>query len=536
MSHAEPPRAAGGASGEGDEPPKMHILIVEDERESREGLRAMLLRLAPAARTWTAACGDEALELLSGHPVDLIFLDIRMPGMDGLTLLGEIRRRAPSVAVAILSAYDQFSYAQRAIRLGAIDYITKPYTEQAIRQVVERVRAEMEPDGAEKAALSPLDFSSLMANPAMYAEVLASRLNLTVDAKLPGRLYLLRVLPEGEALLQEAQRKIMAWLLHKIEALMPPDGRALLLESEGMFPLAVFSGEAALDRDALMRCFEEARARFGARVCCAAGAPEADMLRGIRPSLAHCKALMEYAFYLSAPCVISDGELLTDAKKRVDRALLEDVRSHIFRGDPEAAARAVDAVRREVSAPPYMPVQRLLYTLHAEWVSMAGAAKLQEALHMELVERASAAAQRSRDADAFFSAYRALAANLAQAVRELSAHASSAPIERCLDYLSEHFSDPQLTQEAMARRLHFSAGYFGNLFKQAQGESFVRYLNRLRIHKAQELLASSDLRVYEVAEQTGFANVNYFIRVFNQHTQMSPNRYRMLYAARRDDK
>ena len=64
----------------------------------------------------------------------------------------------------------------------------------------------------------------------------------------------------------------------------------------------------------------------------------------------------------------------------------------------------------------------------------------------------------------------------------------------------------------------------------------MRYLNRLRISKAQELLAASDLRVYEVAEQTGFANVNYFIRVFNQHTQMSPNRYRMLYAARRDEK
>lgn len=512
----------------------MHIMIVEDERESREGLRAMLRRLEPAAQAWTAACGNDALKLLADRPIDLIFLDIRMPGMDGLTLLGEIRRRAPSVAVAILSAYDQFSYAQKAIRLGAIDYITKPYTEQAIRQVVERVQERLEPGGGERAAFLPLDSSSLMTNPAMFTQVLAGRLNLPAEAKLSGRLYVFRVLSEGAALSQQAQRQVMAWLLERIEALLPRGVRTLLLEGEGMFPLAVFSGETPLQRDALMRCLKEARARFGARICCAAGAPEADMLRSIRASLAHCKALLEYSFYLTAPCVIADGELQTDAKKQVDRGLLEELRSHVFRGDPEAAASAVDTMRREASAPPYMPVQRLLYTLHAEWVNMADAAKLQDAQHMELAERAAAASQRSRDIDAFFSAYCALAVELAQAVRELSTHAASAPVERCLDYLSEHFSDPQLTQEAMARRLHFSAGYFGNLFKQARGESFVRYLNRLRIRKAQELLASSDLKVYEVAEQTGFANVNYFIRVFNQHTQMSPNRYRMLYAARRD--
>ncbi|WP_102413193.1 response regulator [Beduinella massiliensis] len=514
----------------------MHIMIVEDERESREGLGAMLLRLAPTAQTWLAACGDEAMRLLADHPVDLIFLDIRMPGMDGLTLLGEIRRRAPSVAVAILSAYDQFSYAQKAIRLGAIDYITKPYTEQAIRQVVERVQEGMEPGGQGNAIFLPLDFSGLMTNPAMCAQVLAGRLNLPSDAKLPGRLYLFRITPEGEALSQETQRKIMAWLLREIEALLPPEGRALLLESEGMYPLAVFSREAPVEQEALACRLEEARARFGARICCAAGAPEADLLRSIRASLAHCKALLEYSFYLPPPCVIADGGLQTDAGKRVNRGLLEEMRSSVFRGDPAAAACAVEAVRREAQTPPYMPVQRLLYTLHAEWVNMADAAKLQDAQHMELAERAAAASQRSRDIDAFFSAYCALAVELAQAVRELSAHAASAPIERCLAYLSEHFSDPQLTQEAMARKLHFSAGYFGNLFKQAQGESFVRYLNRLRISKAQELLAASDLRVYEVAEQTGFANVNYFIRVFNQHTQMSPNRYRMLYAARRDEK
>lgn len=159
---------------------------------------------------------------------------------------------------------------------GAIDYITKPYTEQAIRQVVERVQEGMEPGGQGNAIFLPLDFSGLMTNPAMCAQVLAGRLNLPSDAKLPGRLYLFRITPEGEALSQETQRKIMAWLLREIEALLPPEGRALLLESEGMYPLAVFSREAPVEQEALACRLEEARARFGARICCAAGAPEAD--------------------------------------------------------------------------------------------------------------------------------------------------------------------------------------------------------------------------------------------------------------------
>lgn len=328
----------------------------------------------------------------------------------------------------------------------------------------------------------------------------------------------------------------MAWLLREIEALLPPEGRALLLESEGMYPLAVFSREAPVEQEALACRLEEARARFGARICCAAGAPEADLLRSIRASLAHCKALLEYSFYLPPPCVIADGGLQTDAGKRVNRGLLEEMRSSVFRGDPAAAACAVEAVRREAQTPPYMPVQRLLYTLHAEWVNMADAAKLQDAQHMELAERAAAASQRSPG-------YRRVLFRVLRARRGARAGGARAV---CARRKRPHRALPGLFERAlqrsavdpggMARKLHFSAGYFGNLFKQAQGESFVRYLNRLRISKAQELLATSDLRVYEVAEQTGFANVNYFIRVFNQHTQMSPNRYRMLYAARRDEK
>lgn len=101
----------------------MRVIIVEDEWESREGLIAVLRMIDPALQIAGASNAEDGLSLLDEQAPDLVFLDIRMPGMNGLDMLEQIRRRFGDVCVVILSAYDHFPYAQRAIRLGVFDYI-----------------------------------------------------------------------------------------------------------------------------------------------------------------------------------------------------------------------------------------------------------------------------------------------------------------------------------------------------------------------------------------------------------------------------
>lgn len=106
----------------------MHsILLVEDERWVRTALRKTIEKTGLAFRViHEITNGVEAVDWLNDHAVDLMLTDIRMPVMDGLALMEEIRRRKIGTDVVIVSGHDDFAYAQRAIRSGAFDYMLKP--------------------------------------------------------------------------------------------------------------------------------------------------------------------------------------------------------------------------------------------------------------------------------------------------------------------------------------------------------------------------------------------------------------------------
>jgi len=109
------------------------ILVADDERSIRLVLKKFLQ--SSGHQVVEAADGEEALKVLEGGEVDLAFLDIKMPKMTGLELIG----RAQGTPVVILTAYGTMDYTVRAIEMGAVDYITKPFSFEEISEVLERV-------------------------------------------------------------------------------------------------------------------------------------------------------------------------------------------------------------------------------------------------------------------------------------------------------------------------------------------------------------------------------------------------------------
>ena len=112
-----------------------HILVVDDERGPRESLNAIFNREYDVSLT---ASADEALVRLAKSPVDLALLDVRMPGKDGLTLLKEIRELDPDLPVIMISAGTEVRPAVEAMRVGAFDYVTKPFDVVEIQRLVAR--------------------------------------------------------------------------------------------------------------------------------------------------------------------------------------------------------------------------------------------------------------------------------------------------------------------------------------------------------------------------------------------------------------
>ncbi|GJM69155.1 hypothetical protein HMSSN036_13710 [Paenibacillus macerans] len=120
----------------------LNILVVDDEPKHRKGLSRMLQGLNPKCNIFHARDGAEALESISVHPVDLVFTDIQMPVMGGLEFMEHLARRGGNESVIIMSAYSEFAYAQRALQLGACDYLLKPVEEHKIAPLLAKAEQQ----------------------------------------------------------------------------------------------------------------------------------------------------------------------------------------------------------------------------------------------------------------------------------------------------------------------------------------------------------------------------------------------------------
>ncbi len=111
------------------------VLVVDDEHGVRESLRMVLKERYDVA---TAATGREALERIDREPLDVVLLDILMPGMDGLEVLEQIKQRPLNLPVIMLTATKTVKTAVKAMKLGASDYVTKPFDVEELQLIVER--------------------------------------------------------------------------------------------------------------------------------------------------------------------------------------------------------------------------------------------------------------------------------------------------------------------------------------------------------------------------------------------------------------
>jgi len=116
---------------------KMSIMVVDDEEIVRESLSQWFKKYGHVVGT--ASSGFEALDKLEKHPFQLLFVDIKMPGMDGIELLEKVKTEYPDSMVVIITAYGSIESAVKAMRIGASDYLLKPFKPDQLSLVMERI-------------------------------------------------------------------------------------------------------------------------------------------------------------------------------------------------------------------------------------------------------------------------------------------------------------------------------------------------------------------------------------------------------------
>ncbi len=128
-------------------PEKQQVLIVDDEPNLRKILSAQLSR--DGYDVLTAEDGEQGLQILKEHHIDLVVTDLKMPKVDGMSLMREALREDPELPIVMITAHGTVDTAVEALKLGAFDYLTKPFDKDEVRQIVAKALKVRQLAGAE---------------------------------------------------------------------------------------------------------------------------------------------------------------------------------------------------------------------------------------------------------------------------------------------------------------------------------------------------------------------------------------------------
>lgn len=501
------------------------ILIVDDEKAIRENLsKAIPFEKYGFCICGTAANGAEALELLPILTPDLILLDVCMPVMDGLGFLKELKRsKHGDTIVIMLSGYSDFDYAKKAMRYGAKGYVTKPVDEEILPLLSEmktelmknkhqKIRTIMQED----LKLLNMLYNGKSWNRSIFSKyILMHCVILSADADLKEenpysivQKCMEDILKEYDNCLFRTKGSILTYLIPK-EIFDYYNGSQ---ETFAKHLLYLLRGEKLycsllLDKE----IFENSESAFR------------------EDYNTNLYSMMTDVFYGKYGLIDIS---LRGKKARSERLTCEEHYMELFKKyllelDKGAIMREFNILleeikKRHLRIEYVQEINFRIYYLLANIVSAESANSQEEPIlyppeWLDYIYFST------------FDKWKVLQLNqIEEAFHYIESRRSIASLGVCgntIEYVHRHFREP-ITLQQVAENFYMNAAYLGQVFQKATGESFKKYVNRLRITEAKRLLKQTDGLVYEIAEQVGYMESKYFIEKFITQVGMSPSEYR----------
>ncbi len=511
----------------------MHtILIVDDDVAYRYAVRALLGRIEGKYEFLPDAInGRHALEIMRERSPDVIITDISMPEMNGVELIKAVKSSVPGIKILALSAYDDFAFVKDALKSGAEDYILKYEIEETdIGGMLDSICAKIDEERMErKSALAEELRRTLRGefrDSAKAGEVLRGLFPgrevgpyaVAAIRPLAGGAVPPRTLEAAEGLTEENPRCFFVDL---------PERKAVA----AVINLSAMEGNSAGEAlDALARRIVNRFERASGPVCLGLSrvlAGTDDSADGFREA----ERLLERGFYLDSSRFFRAGSDREESSVPEDTAsALRTKTAEILRSleilDEENAARHTAeffGLLRERK-----PGLDLLDEITAGL--FAGLRLLLEKRKLDFAD-ATGLDRRPVRIEDLASSEKELERKVSDCFRRFLETGKERPeirrreVAAVVDFLRKNYRrDVELAE--IAGSLGLSPNYLCNLFKKETGMRIFEYLNRVRIEEAIKLIGAANLKVYEIAERTGFRTASYFCRTFREVTGRSISEYR----------
>lgn len=528
----------------------LKVFLVEDEATIRETLRDTVpWNSCGYIFAGEASDGEVALPLIAKIKPDVLITDIKMPFMDGLTLASMVRSEFPDIKIIIISGYDDFEYAKKAIELGVSEYLLKPVTKMNLVKVLDEIREKIEEEKTREVVPNKFDVDTqeyelfayrnfiehIVEGKSSVQKIYEEASKLEMDIRASSYSLALFTIPSSEKTDEDEalREKIFSYVLKFPEYILirwTITSYLVLIKGDDDKVNQAISSLIAVVSD---KCTNEARTNDW---YIAVGTPVARL-----SSLPECfeETSTYWALrYINPECHVltskTAGELLSsgtvtdlsqvDLSRLKPEILLTVMRSASIEEIPSFVNEYLLSLGGATSSQAFCHYLMLNCRFQAvNYVTSIGMDRknfLSEISCLDLTETTVTTQNLKRYLTEF----------LLQTVKvrtNKSVNQYMDILGRAIAFIDNHYTDEALSLSVVASNVDISSNYLSAMFSQEMNITFVEYVTNKRMNRAKELLRTTDLKSGEVGLEVGYKDPHYFSSLFKKTQGMTPRDYRI---------
>lgn len=496
------------------------VLIVDDEKIEREGIRFLLSDEQEKWEIYEASNGKQALQVLREHEIDILFTDVKMPHMDGLELAARAKKENENLKIIIFSGYNDFAFAQEAIRNGVSDYVLKPVDPDRFHETLKKTEAEIARRKTKE--LKNKKEQDFLQQYFLQNYIYSGRRDILEKAQEMMDLtkwnrWHCAILAETEENFFDADEDHVADLLQS-----ELRRNFFYLNLNGRQSIFLFQDQYCDYVLVAQQLYLALKRNYSVRVHLAVSR-KFDGYENLPAILSELEQEMEEKFYHPDTHVFTSDmdENHAVSEEVQDSRLMQMISEDISRKDTEQLRKHFSCLAQK-----YREDQKF----SAMYTKFVFANVIQE-----LFQESHFAKERTleKEIDRLYSCndinqiIEVTEGNIREYEEflERSAGESRNEVAAVKNYIYHHYSE-NLSLEMLAEKVYLSSGYLSFIFKKETGMNLNRYIRVFRMEKAKEILCTTNRKVAQVSEEVGFANVSYFCRSFREYYGSSPESYR----------
>ena len=519
-----------------------NILITDDEQIVIDSLSYIISKnFADEVKVFTALSGTEAIEIVMKENIDILFMDINMPGLSGLETVSVITKLKPNIVFVILSAFDRFQYAQTAIELGAYKYITKPVNRnlviETIRGAINLLQEKQGKLSADLELHKKLDLvSPMIENDFIYACIFNNEKSIDLSAYLEyfnlsesPWVFCCFEFPNinadnqysiymkiHELLNKEHRCLISSFMMNRIVVFFPvysqtPDYNEVQEQIKKIYNLLSYNISSGIrggistigtDKSLLQVSYNEALSALN----------KADSNGGLVFSEAN-KTVSVTQQNSKSRQNLSHGEFKNQLLKKLSLGDTSGVKSflELFSTELFSEELPLDKIKNSF----FELIVTANNTTH----------EINKSFVSSTFDNAFATLTSLDDKKLIKDFAQTFLLECTAAISTVRKTDTNPIIKKVCDYVEEKLSE-DISLEMAADFAGVSSFYLSKLSKEEKGETFINYVSDKRLEKSCQLLAQTELSIKEITAAIGYNDQNYYSRIFKTKYGLSPKEYR----------